>query len=779
LIYDLLRWVPGLTWDWEILKILNSYSLSLSFHKFTRTFLVLFILLGPAFSQEAIVEAFSKVSLRSLQISLQEMNQPHLAKWIGEQSAPAQLIGNTLSETGISLRDYLVNRLHSQSKSTDTTTLLQAYQRSAAFLRLDERPLQKSVKPTLTKALSHYHRTFSHLAEDLVSTVSQVNWHKVDSYVESRLGPLKELVRSLNPGDLVLLANLEIHEIEASLPRIHTIIRYNLPLSSYGKDIYLIHHENQRKTLILTSFDSRAYLIHFGLLISRFRQFKSLSFEIAELIDPKRLERSYRQLLKFAMANPGLFSDLKSLVIGYSSTFEKKWKVKHRKSVSQRGFPGENWTVSVYEMKDGSRVGVLGGDVDYYGEALVRQIEKLVGVFPIEQVFFGGSGGSLVPRSPYSLYRPSTIRSPSGYIVKNALQGSSDSGIHFSVDSPLLEYPLKLKQMVNMGIYSLDMEGGHLADLAVKNEIEVGVAILVTDFPLDYGIDVALGRQDFALKNTAREEFVTQVEQVISQEPPSFMHQIENLTDRSILEMSRQNLQRLRSEVYPLTSKEAALVNLLNSIPYGVNLRMSPGRLYYTLKDRATFSTGLVESLGMEVKPYTPELEDRLYGAYDYVFAEYSSALGRDMYGKTIVRLKPEYVLPRSFATRVSGWQISKNTASLPFIEQQHGFAKEVYHFEHYSQALTLLTIKEIRKLSEDEKLAFFNNSEKDWNTLPFEIRLRYLELKIKNFVLRSEILKVMLPPEAKGDIPAILEANAIPYEYYDSKKLKEDLGID
>ncbi|MEW6708699.1 MAG: hypothetical protein AB1403_02665 [Candidatus Riflebacteria bacterium] len=494
-----------------------------------------------------------------------------------------------------------------------------------------------------------------------------------------------------------------------------------------------------------------------------------------DFVDPASLGKRFRQLLEFALLHCSTFSSLDALVIGYATEFSEKWSVFRIQEHVQRGDNGETWIVSVFRFPEGKTVGVLGGDVDFYGENLARQLEELIGRFPIPLVFFGGSGGALIPRPPYDLYVPSIIRSNDGITAPNILNGSEDAGTHISVDSPLLATPNALSRFQEQHFNTIDMEGGHLARLATRYGTKIGVGILVTDFPVEFAsIDVSLGKQNFGAKKAARESFVNQVEACIRKSEKTFLHKIENVSGMTIREMSQRNLEQLRGEIGKFSNDEMKFAGKIRSLPLRISVRMAPGRLFWTLRDRAILSTGLVNSLGQKTSPYTPDIEDEMFGAFDYVFAEYSPNYGRRIYGDVILILKPEKILPRAWGTRISGWRVSNHTPGGSLEQHQTNFISEVFHSDHFLEAVVLQAINRFRKLSPDMQERLLSCSLEYLATQFFEIGLGYLELKIKSYVMSYEIDRVMLPPDARGEIPGMLKFQGIPFEYYNPGKYSD-----
>lgn len=733
-----------------------------------------------------LLPAVLRTTRRSLQISLEELGSLDLATWVARQDLPAKLGGDQLGTLGEGLLDWLTAAR--ALPGTTSTTLTVAYERSRDYLRLDSRPLIQELPLPHPDPEVHLPPE-TQWVENGGSGAATAVWPGVGAYTRSRLGPLAILVRQLDLGDRVLLTNVPPEQIVSRLPGVRRWRRIHLPLSSYGKQISLVEHTPREIpvppgepleggaptpprapwTLVLSDFDSRSYLLHFGWMIHRLRQSADLRFEIGEHLDPERLRESYRQLQAFAEASPAPFRDLRALVVGYAQAFSRLWGDTLVETASQEGFPGENWEIRVY-LRDGvGRVGVLGGDVDYYGEALARQLEELFRVAPVGAVFFGGSGGSLVPTPPYALVLPSFLQSPGGTRARNQLAGSGDAGVHHSVASPLQETPHALERWSARGITSVDLEAGHLADLAARGSVEVGVGILVTDYPSDAGnLAVTLGQQDFASKQSSRAAFVHAVERALRDRHASYRHPVETHANLSLGQLSRRNLEALRARMRPLSREELRLVRRLHAVPRNLVVRMSPGRLWWTLKDRALLSTGLVEAWGTRTTPFTPPLEHQVFGAFDYVFAQFSPQLGRRRYGDVVVLLDPAKILARSWGTRGSGWHLTRDLPEADLEAQRRRFGQEVFHPEHFHEVLGLQAVERFRSLPEEARRELVEARAGDLSRALEEHGVGYLEVKIRDYVLPGEIRRVLLPPEAKGEIPELLRSHDIPFERYD-----------
>ena len=184
------------------------------------------------------------------------------------------------------------------------------------------------------------------------------------------------------------------------------------------------------------------------------------------------------------------------------------------------------------------------------------------------------------------------------------------------------------------------------------------------------------------------------------------------------------------------------------------------------LTDGALFSTKLVDTAGGKISPYTPELEDEMFGAFDYVFAEYSTTGGDDRYGDVTVILHPEEVLPLSWGSRGSGWRVANSNKGGTIETHRHAFLKEVFHPLHYSEAIGLEAVRRWRELPLEKRAALKDAPKGAWPDLLSDAGFGKLELKMKTSVLLQAVKSVRLPSKARGDIPELLRSRAISFEY-------------
>ena len=708
---------------------------------------------------------------RAMEISAQEQGEQKLSKWIADQKESPILVGGTLVRIGDSIKLSLIKRLRESQLENMVEKFKRAYDDTASYLGLDQRVLIQRAK--LVTSVSHRDRILSNTLRNRLSETLEVNWRGVDHYVHSRLGPLRGILKNFRSSDRVLLTNLDKVGFSPFLNKVSQLLHMKLPLASYGKEVYLAQSDSGQRTLILSNFDSKSYLIHFGLMIQRFSAIRGKVFEIDTLLSSARFEKSNEQLLNFAKKNPKCFQNLDALIIGYSRSFLNRWKG-YPKTVAMEADGGsETWRATRFLLPGGKSAVVLGGDVDFHGERLMSQIEKLVAEYPVKYLFFGGSGGSLLPKKPYSLSLPGVILdSEEGCQTKNILDGSRRSSVHVSVDSPMEETPLKMLDFRAGGVATIDMELGRLSCLSLKYGIQLGAAILVTDYPISYGsFHQELGKQNFGAKDQARKEFSRIVEERLLRGKKSYVHPLEESQQKSMHQMSIANLQTLRKS-HPLPEQSFLDSNV--STASRINLRMSLGRLYYGLKNGALYSTGLVRVLGYPVKPFTPELEHRVFGAWDYIFAEYSTGTGWERYGEVVAFLKPEKVLKRSFATEASAYRLTKGDTKLELRYRQQELSQRVFVPEHYGELLAYQRARldfEIDKLERKLKGNQFEELEKELKELKKQRGLKYLELKIPDYVLMSEIHSVWVPAKTDAEMLKMLEEHGIFYKIYESNQ--------
>lgn len=278
---------------------------------------------------------------------------------------------------------------------------------------------------------------------------------------------------------------------------------------------------------------SRGLMKQFSLALQLEAAKRPLNLTV-ETNDPpvvENLENNYNRLVEFFKKNEA-FGAVKTLVFGYANAFPD---VDESKTETTSG-----WVGKLYSLSDTGEPDFAVFDSDlkssYHVEILAENIKRLLQSPEgknIANILVGGSAGSLVPQrtedsdvneenlKANAIYAPDDILRPDGFFIPNALAGfGEDEGIdgsmHTSVVSALTETPKMLEELSNFGVKTVDMEFAYLAkelgessppeegrDLA---EVNLGVALLVTDFPR-FASNAELAVKDPEQKKHAKEVF--------------------------------------------------------------------------------------------------------------------------------------------------------------------------------------------------------------------------------------------------------------------------------
>lgn len=497
-----------------------------------------------------------------------------------------------------------------------------------------------------------------------------LEWKDAAGYTGSRLGPLTVLLDSLKTTDEIVLSNLSLAALLPSLGVKGELISLHLPISGYAKKIWLLTGENGKKTLLLSDFQGRVFLRHFELLLKSYFRGKAPSMTVAEA--RAAYEPYYKALARLREEKPEELEGVEGLIAGYGESFRMYWSSYSVASVSDSA---GDWKLDVYRPAGGGRWAVIRARSSFYGETLGENIRYLVeSSTGIKTVLIAGSGGSLEARPLYDIVYPSHILTPGGELVPNALGSPADFRAHKSALSPLEETPVWLKEALGKGVGTVDVEMGPAAGILTGRGLRLGFAVLVTDFPIHRpAIEKALeraslARQDAGAKYRNLGAYIRGIEDWIRGGAPPGWQPIEKKLGRTLGELSAFNLAGEERKLAPFSAAERTLQekleNYFRTAPPSFSVRMSSARAARVLEDEAFLSTELVSTLkGSEVNPFTPDHEQRSYGAFRYIFGTLSYWDGPEKYGDTVLRLKPGVWQKRAWATRRSAMKALALTA--------------------------------------------------------------------------------------------------------------------
>ncbi|MEW6279405.1 MAG: hypothetical protein AB1758_12320, partial [Candidatus Eremiobacterota bacterium] len=647
--------------------------------------------------------------------------------------------------------------------------LRRAVERTAHYLNLTDEPLLRPVRLTPQAPPSDAAVTPGFSPEVLEVPVERTRWTRVDEYTESRLGPMAHVVDELGPRDRIRLSNLPAEQALAGLPGVAAATRMQLPISSWEKEIHLLGHPDGSRTLLVSGVPGRVMLRHLELLVRR--RLCGRPDPPAASIQESSSGYRYDLLRDFFRCNEAALGRVDAVAVGYSRTFEQTLEPAAR-------VEGTDWSAALYSLPDGRRLAVLKSGRSFHGEILGQFLRRLVDDRPdIRQVYVAGSGGSLHVRDPYEMVFPGEIRGPSGRLFPNSLGGHSRL-IHESVLSPLVETPDFLESAQRRQVGTVDMELGHVAEALEGTGVAVGYGVLVTDFPAaPPSLPLAdLTRQDSKRKYRHTSNWVD----AVTRSAAAFDQPLERHLKRPLRELSRENLARTMRELGPLTPAETLLFQRLRKLTPNYSFRVSLKRLKRMLEDGVVLSTGQVARLhNREVTPYTPRVEDTMFGAFDYTFGALGFGAGDDRYGEVELRVKPEAWQRRSWATFASGWRALERTreeelpsASLTYDEAnpelmrraRERFGTWVQTPEDYPDALAAGALRRLRK--QPELMAeFMAAAPERLPELLSRHRIAYLEAKIPGSLNLSDLAGVRFRGSLPADVARLCRERGIPVE--------------
>lgn len=190
---------------------------------------------------------------------------------------------------------------------------------------------------------------------------------------------------------------------------------------------------------------------------------------------------------------------------------------------------------------------------------------------------------------------------------------------------------------------------------------------------------------------------------------------------------------------------------------FGGGALLSPERAY---------ATGALKE-----KPFTPPIEDLLFGGHSCVFASYGPYAGRERYGDVVFRLAPDELEGRTWASRASGWHFLRSERGVDPASRESVSADEIAAFADTAFAgrdlprvFGLMTVAFLRArpagerdrlvgelLDADDGPAFY--------ALVDSGRLGYLEAKVDGAVPLSAVTAIEVPPSALRAVLAWPEA--------------------
>ncbi|MCD4783221.1 MAG: hypothetical protein K8T10_05235 [Candidatus Eremiobacteraeota bacterium] len=653
--------------------------------------------------------------------------------------------------------------------------VVESLEKARDYLGLENELIVSEISPSSINRVKSsdgvIHRGFSPEVNNV--EVDKLRWDDVDSYVKTRLGALACVLDVLNEKDHIRFSNIPLEQSIADLPKIERAETFKLPISSWSKDIHLLTHPGGKKTLIISNFDGKTLLKHFELLVKRRLHGKESIPEVSVLESKSIYENQYNKLKDFFREKKDETGRIDAVVVGYDNAFQEDWNKYHLSPVHSKS---SSWSADIYELPDNKRVAVLASKDSYHGEILGENLKRLVNDNPeIKYVFTAGSAGSTHIRDPYSIVFPDHILGESGVEMKNVLSGGSGQLSHVSVISPMAETPDFLNQAMEKQITTIDMEMGHVASALAKCDVKLGVGILVTDFPVERKIsrNVNLTFQDPGQKYKSMKSYTSALFNYLTEGKPVYENEIEIQAGKTLEELSTENMDWEMNKIGQMTPDEKVLFDRITGLLPKYSFRMKTNRLARILEDGAILSTAQVARLkNVEVSPYTPKVEDEMYGAFEYTFGEIGFGDGNPEYGEVEVRIKPETLQARSWATYRSGWRalkimsnkmrgksLSYDSADPALMKKaRERFGEWVVVPKDYRRSMAAWAIRQVRKKDPAIKQELLDSPIDKLPEFLNKYDLAYLEGKIKGSLNIGDIEQVIIPSDCPRELLMKLE---------------------
>ncbi len=601
--------------------------------------------------------------------------------------------------------------------------------------------------------------------------VSKVVWNGIDSYVKTRLGPVRAALDSLSEKDTVFFTNLSIARVAAQFSDITQMSLLTLPISSYQKKIWLLTRSNQSKILVLSEIHGEALILHFQMLTKWYLEHQGLHPKITVLESKKANLPYYDSLSRFYSAHSKEIGQPNAVIFGYASTFHSLWE---RFFVKKIDDPKLHWSVEIFALPSGKKAMTISTHLPVHGEILSKNIARMIKKSPKTHfVFTTGSAGAIGIRKPYEVYFPKTLQGSRGQELSNVLSTGDQESIHRSVDSPLEETPDFLEKWTRSGISSVDMEFGHFPEvIAHDSSVEVGVGVMITDFPKYPNIfpEVKISTKNTALIKKSIHRFVQAVFDRIELGKKPKGQIAETVLDSELRQLSEENIARYQKQLKPLSSDEKKLFTKMNrELSPQLFIRVTENRLKKILDDHVFLSSGMVNEIkGEKTFPTTPSAEHQIFGAYDYVFGSFGFITGQDRYGKVAIKVRPDVWKRRSWGSESSAFHVYsrvfkklgrvpesqefiKNEEELKLVQSE--FKKTVFIPKDYLEALYFRVLSQLRERDPAQRKTLLESTPED---LPQRMRgfdLGYLEAKIEYSLNLEDIEEILMPDDAPADL--------------------------
>lgn len=203
---------------------------------------------------------------------------------------------------------------------------------------------------------------------------------------------------------------------------------------------------------------------------------------------------------------------------------------------------------------------------------------------------------------------------------------------------------------------------------------------------------------------------------------------------------SRAKVEELRMALGPVSDEERKLMVIAGKFPPFSVTRTPFEELRSILSSGVILSPAEAARKGAVLdRPFTPQLEDALFGGFDCIFALVGPREGRKRYGDVAFILNDDSLKKTAWATFSSGWHFMKTTKSAgtaPGQEDKLGYSETVFTAGEWGDVFPPAIVAYLREKPEKESiwikpLLKASKDRVEFQGLVDKFMLGYMEAKI------------------------------------------------
>lgn len=229
-------------------------------------------------------------------------------------------------------------------------------------------------------------------------------------------------------------------------------------------------------------------------------------------------------------------------------------------------------------------------------------------------------------------------------------------------------------------------------------------------------------------------------------------------------EVSKSNLNQIKTLLYPLNKSEKKLVNKIKRFKLRLIHRTTLEQFKQVIKSEGLVSHSQQRTKNSNITAYTPPLEQELFGAYSCVFATAGPPEGRKQYGPIKIMIDRNFS-DLMWATLSSGWYFMEGQGheekTKPNLNDRVQFSNQLVTANDFEEYFAYLVISHLRKDSQNyekniQSLLSLKKYEEFFEYID-KNKLGYLEVKIHGTVPVESFDKIELPKSEESKIAPLI----------------------